>query len=71
MAGCGSLDHRQVASGEFIVWGNGVHARDADLGREAVRVCGDAYTKLSEGDEPGPAELGHTLTWRIVCNSSK
>ena len=68
--GCGVLDHRQLAPGEFVVRGNGSYARDADLKLEAARACGGSYTKVSEGDEPGPAELGHTRSWRIVCDGN-
>jgi hypothetical protein len=70
LTGCGSLNHRELAQGQFNVWGNGVYASSADVEKEASRVCPGGYTKLWENYEPGPAELGHTMFWRIVCNGN-
>jgi len=70
VTGCGSLDHYQSAPDRFNVWGDGLYARETDVQREAKRVCPDGYTKLSEDYSAGPAELGHTLFWRIACNES-
>lgn len=68
VASCGALDHYQIAPGQFDIRANGIYAHDAGMQREASRACPGGYTRLAEGDEPGPAELGHTLTWRIACN---
>jgi hypothetical protein len=70
LAGCGHLGHVPLVSGGFNVYGDGAYADDAALGREAKFVCPAGYEKLSVDDRPGPAELGHTMFWRIVCNGN-
>lgn len=68
LTGCGALDHYQTAPGQFDIRGNGIYAHDAGMEREASHVCPGGYARLGEEYEPGPAELGCTRIWRIVCN---
>jgi hypothetical protein len=70
LAGCGTLDHHQLAMGEFNVWGNGVYAHDTDLQREAARVCPSGYTKALVYDGPANADVAREIFWRVTCSGN-
>ena len=67
--GCGDLGSTEIAPGEFLVHGDGVYGREADVLREAKRVCPDGFTKKSEQMTKGTADFGGGPLWDIVCAS--
>jgi hypothetical protein len=70
LTGCGSLDHHQFAPGQFNVWGSGVYANDADVQREATRVCPSGFVKVSIYDGPANADVAREILWEIACNGN-
>lgn len=70
LAACGSLDHHELAAGQFNVWGDGVYAHDTDLQREAARVCPSGYTKALVYDGPANADVAREILWRVTCNGN-
>jgi hypothetical protein len=67
VTGCGDLGSTEIAPDEFLVHGDGVYGREADVLREAKRVCPDGFTKKSEKMTEGTADFGGGPLWDIVC----
>jgi hypothetical protein len=70
VTGCGTLDHHELAAGQFNVWGDGAYAHDSDLQREAMRVCPSGFTKVSVYDGPENADVARIIRWHIACNEN-
>jgi len=70
LAGCGELGSVEFAPGQFRVHGYGAYDDEADVQREAARVCPHGFVKLDEFEGPGTADVHGDLLLDIKCNEN-
>ena len=68
VTGCGELGSVQFAPGQFRVHGFGMYAHDADLQKEAARVCPQGFTKTDELETAGTADVKGAVFLDITCS---